>query len=388
MPRITFLLSFVQMFIQTPEGLQLPLSSPQLKRNLKEVQNTKAISTVIEKDSGGNSSTDMSRRLLVNTLAGSPFLVASGLFSGFLAPCAASAARVKGAAEYDLEYYLRDLVKGNNKEGNLPVSSAPPSPPPRTLSPFMKLILDDQCTAQSDTCTSIAINELSKLIPSTSPTDISTSIIEFRSKVMPSFYARAQWSEESILDQYYFDVTSYALYRIAAEKIPSDYALRNQWIRNVGRAIYDELIRQKHVISPQPSQRTLSKSIPTLLQILDFFDDANFIKGYRLGEKNDVRSGKNVFDSYDDDDIQSGLSVNCLVSLFRPATLGASLQITGEGSRFSPDFLGCTLAAFWEKELSLSAEYETYFVDEEYRPNPKDYFPDEQLLQFTIRSKA
>jgi hypothetical protein len=42
----------------------------------------------------------------------------------------------------------------------------------------------------------------------------------------------------------------------------------------------------------------------------------------------------------------------------------------------------------WRKELGCKVEYETYFVDEEYRPNPKDYFPTEQLLQFTIISKA
>lgn len=28
---------------------------------------------------------------------------------------------------------------------------------------------------------------------------------------------------------------------------------------------------------------------------------------------------------------------------------------------------------------------ETYFLDEEYRPNPKDYFPSEELLQYNIR---
>jgi hypothetical protein len=65
--------------------------------------------------------------------------------------------------------------------------------------------------------------------------------------------------------------------------------------------------------------------------------------------------------------------------------LTSSLQIVGEQSRFIPEFIGTTIAAMWRKEMGCKVEYETYFVDEEYRPNPKDYFPTEQLLQFTIR---
>jgi hypothetical protein len=79
--------------------------------------------------------------------------------------------------------------------------------------------------------------------------------------------------------------------------------------------------------------------------------------------------------------------VDCLISIFRPATLGASLQITGEGSRFSPEFVGTTLTALLDAEFGIRARYETYFVDQEYRANPKDFFPNEQLLQFTLTKK-
>jgi hypothetical protein len=50
-----------------------------------------------------------------------------------------------------------------------------------------------------------------------------------------------------------------------------------------------------------------------------------------------------------------------------------------------PKFVGTTIAAMWKKELSLKVEYETYFVDEEYRPNPEDFFPAEELLQYNIK---
>lgn len=80
--------------------------------------------------------------------------------------------------------------------------------------------------------------------------------------------------------------------------------------------------------------------------------------------------------------------MDVLVTVRQPATLGASLQITGEQSRFAPDFVGPTLAALWQDVAGLSATWETYFVDSTYRPNPKDFFPDEQLYQFTLQVAA
>jgi hypothetical protein len=35
----------------------------------------------------------------------------------------------------------------------------------------------------------------------------------------------------------------------------------------------------------------------------------------------------------------------------------------------------------------IRSSWETFFVDPEYRPNPKDYFPNEQLVQYTLGKK-
>ena len=122
-------------------------------------------------------------------------------------------------------------------------------------------------------------------------------------------------------------------------------------------------------------------------EVLRVFVESGFCSGYRIGEavKNE-EDALPVFDALDDDALASGATVDCLVSVFEPATLGASLQITGEQSRFGPDFVGPTLAALWETN-GISARWETFFVDPEYRPNPKDYFPNEQLLQYTLYKK-
>ena len=120
------------------------------------------------------------------------------------------------------------------------------------------------------------------------------------------------------------------------------------------------------------------------MSVLNAFQSSSFCKGYR------VRSSESdddfIFDELDDETLASGGSVDCLVSVYEPATLGASLQITGEQSRFAPDLVGATLTAMWESQGIRSA-WVTFFVDPEYRPNPKDYYPNEQLLQYTLTKR-
>jgi hypothetical protein len=343
-----------------------------------------------EKDSDSNSSNKPSnnfskdrREILLKSTSSILVPILSSLP---LLPNKANAA--KGAAEYDFEYYMLDLFKGNKKEGNVAMSKPPPTPPPRKLTSFIRKIID--LDVDTDSSTGITIQQLSK-ITSIPTKEIVDQIISFRNKVSASFYRKQPWDVESILDEYYFDLNCYSLYRTAADLIPSNYALRDKWVRDVGKEIY-ALFKSEGIltaITPSNSNIQLTDTIPSLIQILDTFQSMNLIKGYRLGEKNDdFRTGKNIFDEYDNDDIKSGTNVNLLVSVFRPATLGSSLQITGEGSRFSPDLISPTLAALFEGEINgLRVEYESYFVDEEYRPNPKDFFPEEQLLQITLSKK-
>jgi hypothetical protein len=292
-----------------------------------------------------------------------------------------AASRAKGAAEYDLEFYLRDLVQGNKKEGNLNASVAPESSPSRKLDSFVQTIINDDL---NEKC--IAIRTLSSLT-NVPVINITSGIKEIRDKVSKAFYSKAPWNDETMIDEYYFDLTAYSLYRVAAQLMPSDYKLRDTWVRTMGVEIYREM-RDRHVLGQDFKGATkLTDSIPLVQAVLDYFKSINFIGTYELGDRknDDYRVGERIFDSYDNEDINSGLTVDCLVSIKRPVTLGSALQITGEGSRFSPDFISPTLSAIWKTELGLNVAYESYFVDSEYRPNPKDFFPDEQLLQFSIK---
>lgn len=284
----------------------------------------------------------------------------------------------KGAAEYDLEFYMRDLIGGNAKEGNVQASKAPPAPQPRTLTPpLLPLLLNDDCSPEC-----MPAQVLLQQLKSTDASLVTNKMIEYRDKASRSFAARAPWKDSHVTDQYYFDVTSYALWRAAAELIPN-YVERDKFARNIGRGIYQQATKsgmlKASVSDKKSSSPSLTSTIPAVKDIMNLFQSCQYCKSYRLGEKGQAV----VFDEYDDDDLRSGATVNCLVSVFEPASLGASLQITGEQSRFTPEFVGVTLAAMWEA-AGIKASYETYFVDNEYRPNPKDFFPNEQLLQFSL----
>jgi hypothetical protein len=319
-------------------------------------------------------------------------LVVSGI------PSQAQAAR--GAAELDFEYYIRSAVSGNKREGNVLPSLSPTPALPRTLKePLLSLLLNDDCSAS---CVPIA-TLVQTILQSRSNTQDSNEIERniqqrlraYREKARKSFYAKAPWENALVSDQYYFDLTSYALWRTAADLLPN-FVDRDRFIRGIGRDLLNNM--QEKGLLPNKStaiRGSATSTIPSMQAVLQTFTSSGFCRDYRIGEAPVLdKKGKIaadappviIFDDLDDDALTSGASIDCLVSVLEPATLGASLQITGEQSRFGPDFVGATLSAVWE-QADLTSSWEVFFVDPEYRPNPKDYFPNEQLLQYTISLK-
>lgn len=305
---------------------------------------------------------------------------------GFLASNEpANAAR--GAFELDSEYYIRDLLGGNKKEGNILPSKPPNMPPPRKLQgPLVPLLLDP---FYSSSC--IPVQVLVQQVTKSSNMDnsvakaIAQSASEYRTKASRSFASRAPWNAEDVTDQYYFDLSSYALWKTAADYLPN-YTERDAFVRNVGRRLYKEIRSLNSLnLSSGTQKGSVMKAESELFALLSAFQASNFCKGFKVGNDQSVgkKQEEKVFDQLDDEALQGGASVDCLVSIYEPATLGASLQVTGEQSRFAPDYIGATLAAFWESK-GIKSSWEIFFVDPEYRPNPKDYYPNEKLLQFSL----
>ena len=102
----------------------------------------------------------------------------------------------------------------------------------------------------------------------------------------------------------------------------------------------------------------------------------------------DGRKGReNVFepfDEFDDEDFEVGREVNLVIEIKRPAWLTSALQINGESSLFSPDFITTTLKESLQGTFVGVRPVQTYFIDDVYRPNPTEYFPTSELLQFTM----
>lgn len=279
----------------------------------------------------------------------------------------------KGAAELDFEYYMRDLIGGNKKEGNVVPSAPPTLTPPRELQgPLISLLLNNECSVE---CTTIAalverVAISTGVDPKNAEQTIQRRVSDYRERAGKSFYFREPWNAKQISDQYYFDLTAYAVWRTAADSLPN-YIDRDLFVRQLGRLNYEKLLSAGILKQSPPKKGSLVESIPCMEEMLDLFTASQFCKGYRLGER--LQKGEDprpVFDDIDDEALSAGAGVDCLVSIFEPATLGASLQITGEQSRFSPDYIGPVLSAIWEK-AGIKSTSEFYFVDPTYRPNPK-----------------
>ena len=306
------------------------------------------------------------------------------IFWGSLLPETANAAR--GAAELDLEFYVRDLIGGNRPEGNVQASRLLPLAPPRVLSPFMEGILNQDCSieclATQQLVAQIRKRNNDKQEAAALEKEIQRQVATIREGARKSFFSRAPWEKETMTDQYFFDLTAYAFWKAAAVMLPN-FVDRDMFMRNLGRSIYQRLVDDGLLQAKIDHHQSLLSSTPRVIELLDVFVSTNFCKSYRLGEK--IDDEYLFLDEIDDQAWAKGASINCLLSIFESATLGSSLQITGEQSRFIPDLVGPTIAAVWEAHSSV--QWESYFVDPEYRPNPKDYFPNEQLFQYTLAKR-
>ncbi|KAL7576884.1 hypothetical protein ACA910_006650 [Epithemia clementina (nom. ined.)] len=403
-----------------------------------------------------------------------------GLASGAAAVTdVAHAAR--GAAELDLEFYLRDLVGGNPPEG----TTVPTSPATMVTSSVPRQPVDaDFATWFQTTALVLLADQVRRepqlsSQPQTTTRDRSVSIPADRGSIQTRFDSyrtnpailrafsvrtggassndksaninnsdnQQSGGSNSSSD---FDLTCYAIWRTATDSLPTNYRARDEYLRNFGRAIL-RYAQTQNVFSAIASalscdSDSLVDKNEATIALLDWFKTrVHLCSDYRIvsdaaaaaaaaaaapsntdktkqGRKSNTISSPTrqqdeanqdnnritLFDELDDEALNDfGASVNPLVTIVDSATLGASLQLNGEGSRFAPDWLGPTLAALWEdvdgmvcrsnninnrddirpKRRRRQVSWEAFFVDPVYRPNPKDYFPTEQLYQFTIMNK-
>jgi hypothetical protein len=369
----------------------------------------------------------MNRRQWIQTIL--LWMITTTMMTPTITHAAATATTgIRGAAELDLEFYVRDLFHGHSNErmGNI-VPSPPPPPmkPPRTITnPLLDILLILPIDVSNDmynyggSCTIRALID-TVLQPETSSTpnttrrqqlqqDIQQSIVQYQNKVSNSFYQRAPWQNAILSDQYYFDMMSYTIWKTASMLLPSSL-VKSQFVSTLGQYIYQCFLQQQLVSTTtittnndntdRTQDHPLTSTNQKVLDVLNVFTNCGFIQSYRIGsstntDKNsdddddNTNNNNNMFDIYDDEALVHQASVDVLLSVYESATLGACLQWTGEQSRFQPDYIGPTLLAMWYSTIPpllqsptttttttatgvLSITYETYFLDSTYRPNPK-----------------
>jgi hypothetical protein len=294
---------------------------------------------------------------------------------------AAQAAR--GAAELDLEYYWRDLWGSNHERlGNVGPSPPPAMPAPRTLrDPLRALLLNDACS--KDCLPTRVLMDLLSQKKKNSDTrvpdredaweaTIQQSVEQYRQRASRSFYRRAAWQEAHVSDQYYFDLTAYAFWKTAQDLLP-DPCDRDVFQRTLGQSLYQQLLSLQLLTPPNNDKNnTLVATNAQVTELLNLFTDYGLIESYTLEHPHDDDDSHAWFDAYDDADLRQGAAVNAVLRVRSAATLGASLQLTGEQSRFLPDVISPTLCALWPPGSdAVLTTWESYFLDATYRPNPK-----------------
>lgn len=203
----------------------------------------------------------------------------------------------------DAEYYLRDLFGGNNpRQGNV-LPSTPPTPsPPRVLKePLVTTLLADDF---GPSCVPVAVlvQTVQRARRGDGTRDSEATVVmvredvrsradAVRDKARRSFATRAPWRDDSVTDQYYFDLTAYALWKTAADLVP-DLDDRDTFVRNVGRAVYRKLVQDELITVPSDTtmadnknnqRNSIVATVDTVRQVLDVFCQCNFCKSYRLG---------------------------------------------------------------------------------------------------------
>lgn len=377
----------------------------------------------------------LSRRTIGLGLISSPLVL--------LYPTQPAQARVKGAAEYDLEYYIKDLTRsvrvGRSRSGESSLSTTPaaqssdscrtPSthllngPLPTICinailssvshrSPNFKSLLQEYALAKGDTLTRTFVSRCGG-------DWIGVSSMSTSSLVQPFLHEHEHTNETKdgggyeyegghavIKDQRHFDYLCYLIWKVAGGALGKSEE-RLEVLRSAGETINKYITT---VTTPNPptslspttkNNACLSTTVESAFTpVLTAFVSSNLIESYTLQSGDGkARSASpstssspptpnfKPFDVYDDEDYDVGRDVNMVLEVKKPAWLTSALQINGENSLFSPSLLSPTLSSsILETEVSLRP-VQSYFIDDTYRPNPTEFYPSSEILQFTFYKK-
>ena len=217
--------------------------------------------------------------------------------------------------------------------------------------------------------------------------ELLTRLQDLTAKFEPSFQRRAPFDIADLTNTRSFDFVAYTWWRLVADILPPG-PRRKEFTAALGDRLLD-------IVARQDKDKDKGDILDGKKELLTTTRPEGFLPLLR-GAKTalQVLGQAGLFTTFDldlDDDAASdwdeGYSVELKVSVRQTATLGASLQLAGEGQAFRPDVSSLVLGSFFRRR-QVTTGFDEYFLDETYRPDPNDFRPELLLQQWTLQRPA
>uniref|UniRef100_A0A0G4H1J5 Uncharacterized protein n=1 Tax=Chromera velia CCMP2878 TaxID=1169474 RepID=A0A0G4H1J5_9ALVE len=279
--------------------------------------------------------------------------------------------RPLGAAELDFGFYVKDLFDNSPTQPTDPLSFTPARKMNRD---FAEKLFDKSVRALSGV-SGVDVQELRN------------GIASFRLKQTPGF--TRSFMGDDLGSQYVFDLNSWALWKVAdivCDSPEKKKAFRSALGEAVVNVLKDEL-KGRVVMDSDGSRHPifevydagvakggLEVAFQSLKEGMKCLRSAGFVRDWKVA----------IDDLYKDDWGVKETSIPMTVSAYESAYLRGSLLLNEEKQFFRPDYI----AAFIQSYLSSCGVGVLFegenFLDEQWRPNPRDYTVLEQLYAFSL----
>jgi len=332
-----------------------------------------------------------------------------------------------------LEYYIKDLTRSTSRSGESSLSTTPAAKSsdscrtPSTYllngqlptvcinaiissvsdrSPNFRSLVKEYADAKGDTLTRTFVSRCGGDWMGVSSMSTSSLVQPFLHTNEGDGGGHDPRGGAIIKDQRHFDYLCYLIWKVAGGVVEKSEE-RLEVLRSAGETI-NKYINTVATPSPPTSLSSIPKNnacLSTTVEsaftpVLTAFVSSNLIESYTLqsgdGLPRDLPPSTSSspltpnfkpFDIYDDEDYEVGRDVNMVLEVKKPAWLTSAFQINGENSLFSPSFLSPTLSSsILSTDVSLRP-VQSYFIDDTYRPNPTEFYPSSEILQFTFYKK-
>jgi len=240
----------------------------------------------------------------------------------------------------DAEFYLRNLFQTQKKQKSETRGAIFKSP--RRIN---KVLADD----------------IIKVMKDASGLDISEAeVAQEVAKNIGMFKEFAPIISEDNGDQYYFDLSTYALYLIIARRL-SESRQRVAFRSRVGSGVLDAVIQRTPLLLPlSAKQPDIARGIDLILKC---FQTNGLIAAFTFDE-DDFADEVFARESF-----KQGLPVSTSIQLVEPANILSFIQGVKADTFFHPEWIGTTLEQYIERcgRGALTAKFEDYLLDNVYR---------------------